>query len=335
MNPELNRELKYIEDKSFVDWVKSGFTIDNDKWQPLQNDVKVQDDITKAIAIVEMLHFDVVRMPSEKKKVLYARINESTQDNPIQDKSTQEGVSSTIKIDRVRTNKNRIWVLGIAASFLLLIFAFWPSNSAMQINTDFAELEKVNLPDNSTVVVNAKSQLKFDKSDYKEIRKLDLDGEAFFEVEKGKPFTVNTKLGMIEVLGTSFNVFSRDNQFEVVCETGKVQVTLNKSKKAIELTPGERCYLEAGNLLKSQRTQKSDQWIGGLFHFEGDQLKDVIAEMERQFNVKFETNDVDISVKYNGFFNKKEFDKSLESVFWPLKIKFEKSADNKRIILKK
>ena len=317
MNPELNRELIYIEDKSFVNWVKSGFTIDNEKWQPLQNDVKVQDDINKAIAIVEMLHFDVVRMPSDKKKILYDRINKSTQDNP-----KQERASSTIKIDRVHTNKNRIWALGIAASFLLLIFTFWPSNSAMQINTDFAELEKINLPDNSTVVVNAKSQIKFNKSDYKETRKLDLDGEAFFEVEKGKPFTVNTKLGMIEVLGTSFNVYARDNQFEVVCETGKVRVTLNKSKKAIELTPGERCYLDNGNLLKNKRTQKSNHWIDGLFHFEDDQLKDVIAEMERQFNVKFETNDVDISEKYNGFFNKKEFDKSLESVFWPLKIKF-------------
>jgi len=326
MNPELNNNtLKYIEDKSFVKWVNSGFTFDNDKWQPLHIDVKTQEHISEAIDMVGMLQFDIPQVSNNKKRDLFDRINASTQ--------TEE--TPVVNINKKSGRKTRILVLGIAATFLLLLFALWPSASLMKIQTDFAEMENVNLPDNSTVVVNAKSQLTFDKSTFAEKRNLQLNGEAFFKVEKGSSFQVETDLGKIEVLGTSFNVFARENKFEVVCETGKVRVSLNGNIASVILSPGEKCYLEKKKLQKQKRNKKSNQWIDGLYHFEGDELKEVIAEMERQFNVSFETSDIDLTELYSGFFSKLSLDKALESVFWTLGIEFEKSQDNKVIVLKK
>jgi len=58
------------------------------------------------------------------------------------------------------------------------------------------------------VVLNSKSTISFNKTDWKNNRQLTLDGEAYFKVEKGSTFTVNTNNGSVTVLGTQFNVNS-------------------------------------------------------------------------------------------------------------------------------
>lgn len=326
MEPELNNNiLRFTEDKSFINWVNSGFSVDNDKWHPLQSDSQTQNDIAEAIELVELLKFDVAEISRSRKHNLLERINDTTQ-------KTESPVK---EINISRSNNSRSWTLGIAATFLLLVFAFWPSSSMMQIQTGLAEMETVSLPDNSEIFINAKSELEYSAVNYVDKRSIDLDGEAFFKVEKGKPFSVNTQIGKIEVLGTSFNVFSRKDKFEVVCETGKVRVSLNAKNNSVVLNPGEKCYLEHGQLTKVKRNKKSNQWIDGLFHYDGAMLKDVIAEMERQFDVKFDVSKINTKEKYSGFFSRHSLDNALESVFWTLNLNFERSEKDQVIVLNK
>ena len=61
-------------------------------------------------------------------------------------------------------------------------------------------------------------------------RDVNLNGEAFFEVKKGVPFTVNTANGNVSVLGTSFYVTSRNELLDVKCFTGKVKVNSNNAE---------------------------------------------------------------------------------------------------------
>jgi len=129
-----------------------------------------------------------------------------------------------------------------AAVLLVLLttsyFLFF--NNTESYNTQFAETKTFNLPDNSEVILNANSNIEFNKKNWEDSRELTLNGEAYFKVSKGKKFDVNTEVGTISVLGTQFNVKERANYFEVKCFEGIVKVDYDNTSK--ELT--KECCLE-------------------------------------------------------------------------------------------
>ncbi|NNL93861.1 MAG: histidine kinase [Saprospiraceae bacterium] len=315
----INNVLIYAEDKSFIQWVRSDFSTDNEKWEALKNGDETKAAIHAAIDLVTALSFDNEKMSQQRKSKLFDRI-ESSIDAP------------KVKTLPKRNTRRLLSLIATAAVALLLVTVFWPRNSITNITTQFAEIQKFNLPDASEIILNAGSELSYDKKNYKNERSLELDGEAFFNVEKGQKFTVNTPSGSVEVLGTSFNVYSRNETFKVVCETGKVLVSNKDFSSSVTLFPGESCALINNKMVKGKRTFKSDDWIDGIYHYDGVKLSDVIEELERQFDIKIITDQVDTDVLYSGFFNRKKLQEALESVFWTLKIKFEIEDDSKVVI---
>ena len=101
------------------------------------------------------------------------------------------------------------WSIGIAASivFLFGLFSILGNNDIIY-ETNFGETKTITLLDDSQVILNSKSTIVFNENDWKKGRQLTLDGEAYFKVEKGNTFTVNTNNGSVTVLGTQFNVNS-------------------------------------------------------------------------------------------------------------------------------
>ncbi len=93
------------------------------------------------------------------------------------------------------------------------------------------------LPDGSTIEMNAASKLSYHPFWWSIKRAVDLEGEAFFSVKKGSAFTVVSQKGTTQVLGTSFNISTRNDHYEVFCATGKVRVVANNSSEEIVLTP--------------------------------------------------------------------------------------------------
>ena len=67
-------------------------------------------------------------------------------------------------------------------------------------------------------------------------KKAELNGEAFFEGEHAKNFTITSDKAETTVLGTSFNIYARDNDYQVTCVTGKVKVLALISKDEVDLT---------------------------------------------------------------------------------------------------
>jgi ferric-dicitrate binding protein FerR (iron transport regulator) len=165
------------------------------------------------------------------------------------------------------------------------------------------------LPDNSIVRLNAGSSIAYAPYWWRFKRALSLDGEAFFEVEKGSRFVVNSALGYTEVLGTSFNIYARDTVYHVFCKTGKVGVHATCSDQSIMLSPNEKGMLRNNVLTKGiEVNEKSTMgWINDQFYFNDVNLVRVLEELERQYSVKIEFDNKLLRGKnYSGFFTKEK-----------------------------
>ena len=99
------------------------------------------------------------------------------------------------------------------------------------ITASTGSVVRYELPDNSVVWLNSGSTLRYPVIFSKNIREVDLQGEAYFEVQSDKehPFYVNTPSGVrVFVTGTRFNVSSYENEgyVEAVLESGHVNVLI-------------------------------------------------------------------------------------------------------------
>ena len=166
---------------------------------------------------------------------------------------------------------------------------------------------QAELPDHSKVILNAGSKLSYRPLLWQFVRKVEMVGEAYFEVEKGEKFQVVTKHGVTEVLGTSFNVHDRNNDFIVTCIKGKVKVSSNRDESVL-LLPNVRVRLNEKKSLIVERdidSQSDISWKNNIFTFDAVPVYKVFNEIERQYNITILAN-VDNSVLYTGNFTKKQ-----------------------------
>ncbi|MCF6357309.1 MAG: FecR domain-containing protein [Draconibacterium sp.] len=181
----------------------------------------------------------------------------------------------------------------------------------------------MTLPDGSVVEVNADSRLSYNKESWNENRVVNLEGEAFFSVEKGSNFRVKTNDGIVEVLGTSFNVYSRNDRLKVHCETGKVSVS--SDGKETTLTPHQSVDVvnQKHNFKENVvESENRSTWRKGIFMYNRASLVDVIAELERQFDIKIIMDKSFGNPNYTGSFQKSNIETALTEVFYPLDLKF-------------
>ena len=213
-----------------------------------------------------------------------------------------------------------------AAGILLLIglSVLFHLNKEVTISCRNAQNILTTLPDGSTVKLNASSYIKYKKSGWKKNRIVFLNGEAFFTVKKGRRFQVNTSNGKIVVMGTSFNVFSRQKNLSVVCKTGKVLVEASNS---VILVPGMRAMLERNRTLKSEEAniEHATAWQHGEFWYNNVSLTDVFAEIERQFDVVIKCSGIE-NRKYSGYFNIQSLQNSLTGVCTPMQLHFKQES---------
>lgn len=228
----------------------------------------------------------------------------------------------------------RTRILSIAAAIgALLIAAFLLMPGETNIETGFGQNETVSLPDGSEVNIFASSELSYKKGNWENKRELELEGEAFFNVQKGESFTVHTPQGDVRVLGTSFNVFQRGEQFEVVCYTGKVEVS-SKGQKEI-LTPGEKAILSGQDLSKGSfdESAKEPAWMSGKVKVENASLSDISKMFERYYGYQLEF-DPSLETTFSGVFLTQDLKKSLKVICDPIELNYI-FEDNRTILLSK
>lgn len=222
----------------------------------------------------------------------------------------------------VRMRPTRI-LMRIAAAVTVLIASavFYVSTLKETFTAEYAERTEVVLPDASEVILNAGSELAFNERNWDKERKLSLKGEAYFKVAKGEKFTVNTALGTVSVLGTQFNVKSRDGYFEVTCFEGLVSVAFNKTQRML---PAGTSFLvidgEITNIPRVVTTEPS--WINSESSFRSIPLSFVLKEFERQYNVKVEHRNVNLDQLFTGSFSNTNINLALQSISTPSQMNF-------------
>lgn len=224
------------------------------------------------------------------------------------------------------------YILRIAAVLIigLAVWQFSPYilNTPTQVNTAIAEQSKLTLPDQSEVVLNANSFIEYNKKNWAKKREVTLNGEAFFKVAKGKTFSVITAEGVIEVLGTAFNVKQRSNYFEVFCYEGAVKVTHKNNTKILKPNHSY-IVIDGENIAKKEKenTNTAPSWLQGESHFKSVPLKHVIAELNNHYNITINTNDIDTNRVFTGSFTHHNLDLALKSVTLPLNLRFKQSKN--------
>ena len=150
---------------------------------------------------------------------------------------------------------------------------------------------KIILPDSTVVVLNSGSILKYPATFGEKERNVYLTGEGYFEVttDKEKAFQVFVGEATVKVTGTVFNIrsYPEDVRTEVNLIKGGVNVSIGN--RAIQLGPNEKAVYnrESGTLERlACEAYKSALWTTGKLSFVNTSFPDILAEIERKYNVK-------------------------------------------------
>ncbi len=149
---------------------------------------------------------------------------------------------------------------------------------------------QIELPDGSEVWLNSASSLYFPTAFFGKERRVEVTGEAYFEVAKNasRPFIVKVNGAEVRVLGTHFNVMAYND--EVALKTtlleGKVKF-VNGSINSI-LKPGQQSQLaKSGQVVVSDvDVEEVVAWKNGIFDFEGVDIQSVTRQLSRWYDVE-------------------------------------------------
>ncbi len=144
----------------------------------------------------------------------------------------------------------------------------------------------LELADGTRVWLNAESRLRYPVAFTGKERKVEMEGEVYFEVAKNKekPFIVTVNGVDIRVLGTSFNVSAYQEEVVTTLVEGKVQ--LKKGNEQVILSPNQQAIWSDDEFrVKQVDARNYVLWKEGIFYFEDVDLETILDDMARWYNV--------------------------------------------------
>jgi len=218
----------------------------------------------------------------------------------------------------------RLRLLAAAAAILIcstvaMILFIKPDekNGISEVKVPMGGMSSVQLPDGSTIILNAGSTLTYKNSFDSRHREVVLSGEAFFDIVKdpAHPFVVLTPKIRIKVLGTRFNVkaYPGDKITEASLLRGIIELTVLKNPdRQIIMKPSEKltllnedrkgpirnegaisdtvikAVLELGTIHQTLKDSLPAEaiWIDNKVVFDGTEFSEVAKMMERKYNAK-------------------------------------------------
>ncbi len=158
-----------------------------------------------------------------------------------------------------------------------------------KIETPAGGKYQINLPDGSTVWLNASSSLRFPALFAGNTREVELTGEAYFDVakNKNKPFKVRTKDQIVEVLGTQFNINSYSDEGEIKTTLIEGSVKIIYKDKVVLLGPGQQFQPSNLNVkVVEADTEEVVAWKNGYFLFKNEDIRSIMRKVSRWYNVE-------------------------------------------------
>ena len=152
-----------------------------------------------------------------------------------------------------------------------------------------AGMHQLTLSDGSKVWLNAMSELRFPVHFADDERRVQLEGEAYFEIahDASRPFKVEVGDAEVEVLGTHFNVNSYREVTATLVE-GAIKIANAKETRLLE--PGQEARVGKHITLHTANIEKSLAWKNGDFYFKSDDMQEIMEQLSRWYDisVKFE-----------------------------------------------
>lgn len=191
--------------------------------------------------------------------------------------SIEAKINTNQKVRKPIFQLKKLIPLGIAASLALTFMFVWSgADSSFSSNLEYKIFE---LPDGSTAELGPHSTLKY--SDQDGTRLLNLDGSAYFNVTKGKPFIVQSTNCEVKVLGTSFKIKDSKKGFDVKCYSGLVRVISDEHE--VELSKGEGVNALNGQSVYSHN-QNYDEAKNSL-DYQNEYLSSILLDLELRKNL--------------------------------------------------
>lgn len=214
------------------------------------------------------------------------------------------------KQHKTKVRKLYYTVSSIAASIIIAIGIFISLNN-QTITYQYSENQNhFVLPDNSEVWLNKNTSLTLSKNFGEKERSTELNGEAFFEIEKSDiPFIVKAGNGTsVKVLGTSFNLncYKQINAVQLQVITGAVEFGNKSHNKIVLVEKGNEAvyFKESNKLLKAKLKNKNKlSWRTGKFSFNNDPISEVANLLGKYLSMEIELPNKGQDLHYSGKFD--------------------------------
>ncbi|MFA6945613.1 MAG: FecR family protein [Pedobacter sp.] len=160
---------------------------------------------------------------------------------------------------------------------------------------------QVNLPDGSKVWLNSASSLRYPVRFTGNERRVEISGEAYFEVAHNKrmPFKVINSSQIVEVLGTHFNIMAYPDESSTKTTLLEGSVRIIKENKSKIITPGQQTRVKNGDIdVETVDVTQVTAWKDGYFMFKNEDIQSIMRQISRWYNLE---------VEYQGHFTEKVF----------------------------
>ena len=207
----------------------------------------------------------------------------------------------------------KVWAIAatVVLAFAVTLFSGLFSTNPDRYQTQTAERLVINLEDGSVVHLNSRTQLEVRFGADRQIRLL--NGEALFEVahDAERKFLVQTERGLVQAIGTRFNVDATDEDIAVTVIEGTVAVTPVDAgmqiTEAVELASiGEAVTLGESGAIEKSRPDTDDvvAWTRGKLVFAGEPLDWVLKRANLHSHQQIVVNDERLTqLPVYGIFN--------------------------------
>lgn len=209
-------------------------------------------------------------------------------DNASQGAISRQGNTTIIKLENGRLAYNAQTVSQIPSSTILYNTLTTPRGGQYC----------VTLADGTIVWLNASTSMRFPTAFIGSERRVEIKGEAYFEVAKNAamPFIVKAGNEEIKVLGTHFNVmaYADDKVIKTTLLEGRVEVSLTKSSKSetagsiVTLQPGQQSQLDLNNglMVVNADLEEAVAWKNGYFVFNNENIESIMLKIARWYDIK-------------------------------------------------
>ncbi len=149
-------------------------------------------------------------------------------------------------------------------------------------------IQDVRMPDGSVVSLNIGSSLSYRDDFNNTTRDVNLEGEGLFDVVPGKalPFRVYAGESVVEVTGTTFSIYEKDDIVKVAVIEGSVKLaTADNTNRQIDISKNQCGYLFADNELKVKDGIDANNlsWKTGLLVFDETPLDSALIDIAHHF----------------------------------------------------